>query len=299
MWRLPLAVRAGSALIAWASLWSVGSLPAADDESASSGIHSAGTLFLWSGQTEPGGPPGMDEPLVSDRPDFTEASTTVGRGVTQLEMGYTLFGDNGGGVRTRSHSFPELLARMGIFADWFELRVAWNCSNTNQSSAVISQSIAGGEDLYLGAKFALTSQFGILPEMVLLPQMTVPTGHPAVTAGKVLPGVNWLYGWDVLEWLTCAGSTQANMAVDDTNDDYLEFAQSFTIGYALTERLNAYTEWFMITPAGAIASRTEHYLDGGFTLSVTNNLQLDIRGGIGISDASDDFFVGSGLVVRF
>ena len=274
-------------------------MPAADDGSAYYEIHSAGTLLMWSGQTEPGGPPGMDEPLVSDRPDFTEASTTVGRGVTQLEMGYTLTGDNGGGVRTRSHSFPELLARIGVLADWFELRVAYNNASLNENFNPLTRSVTGGEDLYLGAKLALTKQFGVLPEMVLLPQMTVPTGDSEFTAGKVLPGVNWLYGWDVLEWLSCGGSTQANLAVDDANDDYLEFAQSFTIGYALTERLNAFTEWFMITPAGAIAARTQHYFDGGFTFSVTNDLQLDIRGGIGISGASDDFFVGSGLVVRF
>ena len=61
-----------------------------------------GTLLMWSGQTEPGGPPGFDEPLASDRPDFTEASTTVGRGVVQLEMGYTLFDNDDGGTRTRS-----------------------------------------------------------------------------------------------------------------------------------------------------------------------------------------------------
>lgn len=200
------------------------------------GPASWGTLLMWSGQTERGGPPGMDEPLASDRPDFTEASTTVGRGVVQLEMGYTLFGDDGGGTRTRSHSFPELLARIGVLADWLELRVAWNNASVNESFNPIMRSTSGSEDLYLGAKFALTSQFGILPEMVLLPQMTVPTGHPAFTAGKVLPGLSWLYGWDVLEWLTFAGSTQANMAVDDV-DDYLEFAQSLTIGYTLTERL--------------------------------------------------------------
>src|SRR5262245_20704805 len=188
-------------------------------------LFEAGTLLMWMGQTEPGGPPGRDEPLQSDRPDFTEASTTVGRGVSQFEMGYTLFADNGGGVRTRSHSYPELLARIGVLADWLELRVAWNNMSLHESFDPVSRTVAGSEDLYLGAKLALTSQSGILPEMVLLPQMTVPTGHPEFTAGKVLPGLSWLYGWDVLEWLTFAGSTQANMGIDDV-DDFLEFAQS-------------------------------------------------------------------------
>lgn len=235
---------------------------------------------MWSGQTKPGGPPKMDEPLASDRPDFTEASTTVGRGVVQFEMGYTLFGDDDGGTRTRSHSYPELLARIGLLADWLELRIAWNHATVNEAFDPVTRTVSGGEDLYLGFKLGLTSQFGIWPEMALVPQMTVPTGHPEFTADKVLPGLNWLYGWDVLEWLSFAGSTQANLAIDDSSDEYLEFAQSFTFGYTLTKKLGAYTEWFMLTPAGAISAQTEHYLDGGFTYRVTNNLQLDIRAGL-------------------
>ena len=30
-----------------------------------------------------------DDPLVTDRPDFTESAVTVTRGRTQIEMGYT------------------------------------------------------------------------------------------------------------------------------------------------------------------------------------------------------------------
>ena len=46
------------------------------------------TLLQWSyGTSFSGGAPGMDEPLVGDRPDFTESSVTVGRGVAQLEFG--------------------------------------------------------------------------------------------------------------------------------------------------------------------------------------------------------------------
>jgi hypothetical protein len=272
---------------------------AEDWADSSDSVCCCGTLLMWCGQTEPGGPPGMDEPLASDRPDFTEASSTVGRGVVQLEMGYTLFADDGGGVRTRSHSYPELLARIGVLADWFELRVAWNYATLNESFDPVTRSVSGSEDLYLGSKLMLTSQYGIWPEMALVPQMTVPTGHRDFTADKVLAGVNWLYGWDVLEWLSFAGSTQGNMSIDEVGDDYFEFAQSFTFGYSLTEKLGAYTEWFMLAPAGATAARTEHYLDGGFTYKVTNNLQLDIRAGLGLSEASDDYFVGSGLVVRF
>jgi hypothetical protein len=258
------------------------------------------TLLQWNGSLAEGGPPGFDEPLASDRPDFTEASTTVGRGIRQLEMGYTYFHDDGGGTSVSSHSYPEFLLRVGVLADWLEMRVGWNFGSVAERFDPLTRTSSGSEDLYLGLKIGLTPQDGILPEMALVPQMTVPTGHSAFSAGKVLPGVNWLYGWDINDFLAAGGSTQANLGVDDlTDDEFLEFAQSLTIGYTLTERLGAYTEWFVLAPAGAESVGTEHYVDGGFTFRVTNDLQLDIRAGKGISAAADDYFVGSGAVVRW
>ena len=83
----------------------------------------ASTLFQWADCPAEGGPAGWDEPLQSDRPDFTEASTTVGRGVRQLEMGYTYLRDDAAGSTTSAHSFPEFLFRVGVLTDWLELRV--------------------------------------------------------------------------------------------------------------------------------------------------------------------------------
>ena len=207
-----------------------------------SGDDAPGTLLRWSyGNSDEGGPPGREEPLVSDRPDFTEASTTVGRGVAQVEMGYTYTYDNTDGVRTKSHSFPEMLWRVGAFAEWFELRLAFNVGSEDVAiSGQPDTSTTGAEDLYLGFKIGLTSQEGILPEMALMPQMTVPLGSE-LSNDIVLPGLNWLYGWDINEFLSTGGSTQINKAVEDNDNIYHEVAQSWTVGYSLTERLGAYT----------------------------------------------------------
>ena len=85
--------------------------------SCSKSCQSRGTLLQWSYGTSFSGGPDLDEPLVTDRPDFTEASSTVGLGVAQLEFGYTYVFDDDGTVSTKSHSYPETLLRYGIFAD--------------------------------------------------------------------------------------------------------------------------------------------------------------------------------------
>ncbi len=259
------------------------------------------TLLQWSyGSSFSGGAPGLDEPLVGDRPDFTESAVTVGHGVAQLEFGYTYTYDEDAGDDVRSHSYPEPLLRVGILAEWLEFRIGWNMGDqvTRQGATVVSQT--GSEDLYLGFKIAMTPQEGILPEMALIPQMTVPTGISAFGAGEVLPGLNWIYGWEVNDYFSIAGSTQGNGAIDDfTSQQYLEMTQSIVVGCSLTERIGAYAEWYGAFPYSAQTANPTHYFDGGFTLSVTNNLQFDIRGGVGLNEEADDYFVGTGSIIRF
>jgi hypothetical protein len=259
------------------------------------------TLLQWSYGTSFEGGPDLEEPLVTDRPDFTEASVTVGYGVVQLETGYTYTFDDDGSSSTRSHSYPESLLRVGTLADWFEFRVEWNYAEERVNlfgDSITSNS--GAEDLGLGMKFALTPQECILPETALILQMTVPTGSSAFTADEVLPGFNFLYGWDINDNWSTGASTQLNRAVDDeTGDFYVEFAQSWTVNRSFGEDLVGFAEWYVLAPCSADTNHTEHYFNGGFSLRLTNDIQWDFRAGVGLNDAADDFFTGTGLSMRF
>ena len=52
-------------------------------------------------------------------------------------------------------------------------------------------------------------------------------------------------------------------------------------------------------PDGADTEQTQHYLNSGLTYLISNDVQFDIRFGRGLSGAADDYFVGTGLSVRF
>jgi hypothetical protein len=258
------------------------------------------TLLQWSYGTSFEGGPDLSEPLVTDRPDFTEASVTVGYGVAQLEAGYTFTYDSEGGDSTSGHSFPETLLRVGTLAEWFELRFIWNYADEHTEIGGVEDSISGAEDLGLGCKIALTPQECLLPETAIVFQMSVPTGSSDFTADEVLPGINYLYGWDINEDWSTAGSTGANRAIDEgTADGYVELWQSWTVGRGWNEKVSSYTEWFVIAPTMADTTRPEHYFNGGFTVLINNDVQWDIRAGVGLNDAADDFFAGTGLSLRY
>lgn len=253
------------------------------------------TLMQWSYGTSFSGGPDLDEPLVTDRPDFTEAGSTVGRGVVQLEFGYTYTFDNDGANQTISHSYPEMLIRYGILAEWLEFRIAQSV----ESQSINGVDDSGATDLYLGFKIGITPQEGILPEMALIPQMTVPSGSRAVGSSEVLGGLNWIYAWEVNDFISTGGSTQFNRALDDgTNDAYTEWAQSWTVAYSLNDCWGGYTEWYAFFPHSSDTMSAEHYFNGGLTYLFSNNIQWDIRAGVGLNDAADDYFIGTGLSIR-
>ena len=235
-------------------------------------------------------------PLAADRPDFTETASTVGRGVLQIELGYTFGGDWSGGNSVQTHALGELLLRGGVAADWLELRVAVS-PVTRVDSEGTGASDTGIEDLYLGAKLELARQAGRIPALALVPQMTLPTGSTLFSGGRALPGVNLIYSWDVPGGLSLAGRTQVNLAVAEGDDSYPEWAQSAVAGAGLGTRGSAYGEWYAFLPMGADAPK-EHYFNAGLTWLTADDAQWDIRVGVGLNDAAEDFFAGVGTAIR-
>jgi hypothetical protein len=277
-------------------------------------IWQAKTLFAWQHKTKDEedkkeedkkeeqngkGDAKAEEPdvIATDRPDFTEASSTVGKGRFQLESGYTYSRNRQADVQ-HQHSYPEALFRIGLWTDWLELRLGQNYSSTQFTTG----STNGLNDLYFGFKLGLTEQKEFLPESALILQTTLPTAPHDLTAGKTLPGFNYLYGWDIIpDLITAGGSLQANVTVTDDRQSYLEVAQSFTVGYSFTQKLASYLEVYGIEPCGARVPDVgpEYYVNGGFTYKFTNNFQYDIRAGVGLNKRSDDYFMGTGFAFRY
>ncbi|HTU26205.1 MAG TPA: transporter [Pirellulales bacterium] len=253
--------------------------------------------------------------IETDRPDFTQNRKTVGRGVVQLESGMTYL--HGRKNAYNDYSFPETLLRVGVVADWLELRLSQNFGS-DRTNEIDGRSVGktGANDLVVGAKLAFTAQQGVLPEMGMILHTSVPSGSSGFNAGMLLPGINWLYGWDITERWSLAGSTQAykttdlvplptsrggTVALDHVQHAFLVVAQSFSLECEVTDKLTPYFEWFLLSPSGALdATKTpQHYLDSGFTYKVTPNIQLDARAGMGLSHYSTALFAGSGLSVRY
>ena len=246
-----------------------------------------------------GNEPGEPERLDPDRPHLPEASTAVGKGRMLVEGGYTF--NASGPSPVSSHDYPETLLRVGVLTNWFEVRVGQNFLTQKRNLFGVTTAATGAQDLYLGVKFALTEQKRFLPEIAVIPQMTVPTGSSSATAGRTLPGVNLDGTWEIARNRYSVEFVLGNNLVsDDPQYSHFEFDTGFTNVFQVTRKLEAFAEWDAFYPSASAlpGAGARHYAVGGVVLFATGNVAVDFRAGAGLNAQSNKFLFGTGFAFR-
>lgn len=254
-------------------------------------------LLLWPGQTEDKARLDLDAPLVTDRPNFTDAASTVGRGVSQIEFGYTYSHGKTNSSKGDVHTYPEAAIRYGVLRDWIELRIRQSLLSQDLSD----ESATGFGDTYLGTKLGLLPQHGALPQIAVQPQMTLPTGSGSSGTKHILPGLNVLLFWSLTDRSFLTGSSQVNrLESANSSDINSTWAQSAAVGTQIHKRLSCFVEWFGIFQDSVQEASDSHSSDAGLIWLYDRDTQLDIRFGTGLQDRfGKEFFAGIGMSVRF
>lgn len=246
-------------------------------------------------------------PLVTDRPDQTESASVVGVKYIQLELGWLLTEEAGADLRVRRHAVPGLLVRIGVLARRLEARLGFaGWMRTHNQPAADSGFVRSGVgDLDVGLKVRLLDAVGARPDVALIGTLNLPTGDAAFSrlradptllvafASELSPvaGVGYNIG---AEWSTGCDPAVADACVEVITV-YLPYTLAF--GFAVGERVGVFLESFGALPVGD-TEVARHSLDGGLTLRVRDNLQLDVSGGIGLNGAAEDWLVGAGVALR-
>jgi hypothetical protein len=234
------------------------------------------------------------EPLVTDRPDFTESAETVAPGRFQIESGYTFarVGDD------KEHTLGELLLRVGLFQQ-VELRIAGNSYVWLESP---DGDADGFEDMSVGAKIKLldaSEEFDLMrPNAAVIVATSLPTGAESIGEDEPQPELKLALAWDLSERFSL-GSNLNYAYLNEGGDRFHQFSGSIALGFRLTEQWGTYIEYFGFVPESDGGPNTS-YFNGGFTYLINEDLQLDARAGVGVwNGRSPDYFTGIGFAWRW
>jgi len=235
--------------------------------------------------------------LETDRDSFTFAPTTAGRGLSILESSYS-FIDNRTGPET--HSVPETLLRRGI-GERIELRLGFNYEAGGPGT--VSGSELGGQDLetedesrvLYGTKVETSEQDGWLPRSATIVQGYTPTYGPS-TVSTVVVGESW--GWRFANGWEWTSAMRYGTGFDK-GDAFNQWAPSTVVKVPVGERWNVHAEYFGIFSTGKEEPVDAQFASVGGHVLVTEDFELGLRVGWGLTESSPNFFTNVGVGIRY
>lgn len=218
------------------------------------------------------------QPIVTDRPDFTESSELVAVGSLQIESGAT-YERSGGEYRA---SGPEVLLRYGASE-----RLEWRLGLPNYTSG----DVEGFDDLYLGAKLPLGTYWRF--QLAAIPAVFIPVGREGVRSESPAPELKVVWSTEFGE-----NSLSGMVYVSSSEEGGVRLTpvqHTISLGVPVKDRVNAFFEHVLDMQNGSAPQHTFH---SGLTFQPVPTRQFDLHFGFGLTKDAPDFFVGLGYSVR-
>jgi hypothetical protein len=238
--------------------------------------------------------------LHTDRDAFTPSTFCIEPGTVLTEMSHVYI-DNRQGLPT--NSYPELLCRIGR-SEWFEWRLGINYSVGSQGNVVTSVEAGelpfGGNSLYesnflYGFKLQTSHQDGFLPESCFIMEATTPMYGEEFGTEPVATAV---FGWEFPAGWRCDAAMRYAYAESDTAW-FSRWGPSVVLRLPVTERWEVHAEYFGTFTQGLIDDVNRPFLSPGTHLILSDNVELGLRVGWGLTGDAANFFSDAGLAIRY
>ncbi len=236
---------------------------------------------------------GLEDPVDTDRPDFSEGTGTIAPGHVQIEGGYThsRFEDFDG------DALGELLIRIGMGERW-EAQIDGGSYVRIDGPGT---DISGRTDPGLGLKLRLTGEAGDLapgqPAAAVILNTSIPAGDDDLTADEWVPGAKLALDWALSDRFALSANAGYSWQAQD-DERFHQLAGSLSGAVSITDRLGAFVEYFGFSEEELDGPSTD-YVDAGVSFLVFNDLAVDAYVGRGLNDADPDWFAGFGGAIRF
>jgi len=230
--------------------------------------------------------------LVTDRPDFTESSEVVGRGVVQIETGSSFESDGDGAARARTLTTPQALARIGL-SRRVELRLGSDGFVTESLGIGTDRARTSGyADAEVGAKVRLLEDVAGF-DMAIIPMVSMPTGRAGFSSDGYDPTLKITWARDLAAGFGLSGNFNVASATEQGHRR-TERTVSLSLGHEFGANWGAYWESYGTVDSGSCACT----VNTGLTRALGPHMQADVEVGRGVTGTAPDWFVGVGFAIR-
>ncbi len=212
--------------------------------------------------------------IVTDRPDQTEASSTIPNHALQVESGIlTGYQDD-----VRQLVLPNTLLRYGL-TDKVEFRFITQLEINNYNDTIME----GMSDLWVGTKIQLFKKPESNTEVAFLTHLSVPTGSKVITSGSYGIYSRLLLSHRINDFLNLGyniGYDYTGIGLESQTANRGSFIYTASLGISINDSVGAYIESF-----GEFGNLERHMssFDAGFIYQPSSHIQLDFSFGLGLN----------------
>jgi hypothetical protein len=242
-----------------------------------------------------------EDTISTDRPDFVESSSVVGKGRWQIETGFAIERDRSDDIQAHATTTPTLL-RFGVGDTW-ELRVetdGYANVKTEDRGTGTTERIHGMTDVSVGAKWHMQDgDEAWSPAVAWLLHADLDTGAKALRGDGVRPSLRMVAEWDLpLDW-SLGVMPGVMFDKNEFGQRYTAAIAAITVGKGWTDRFRTFVELAGQQLTSERNGGSQITYDAGATYLITNDVQIDTSVSVGANRHTPDFQWGVGLSVRF
>lgn len=244
--------------------------------------------------------------MVTDRPHVAESPFLVAKGWLQWESGFQFEQTKSNAQRIKEYTYNTTLVRLGL-SRRFEVRFETDYLGTKINGLAndsLKKNTSGFSGLKLGSKVFLCDHKGWRPKCSLLYGIGLPfIGSKEYRPENMAGEIKFLFANEITHFY----ELEYNVGFEWQGDSKKSvFAYALNNEFMLSRKMNFFVELYgYLYENNGADDRfngtyiNDHRLDGGIWYLFNENFQFDVSAGVGLSNASPDYFVSFGLSNRF
>jgi hypothetical protein len=233
--------------------------------------------------------------IAPDRPGLGDGSAIVGRGVWQIETGWSFESERQDGAVQHELALPLALFRIGV-TDRFELRVGADGLLSDTSSSPGSRRLSGRSDVEIGAKVKVVDVARAGFELSVLPILSLPIGSSAFSSGGYDPAVEIAWTQSLPRDFNLSGNVTA-ASISEARRRFTQHILTVSVDRDMAAGWNCFAEAFRASSFERVGTPV-WIVDAGATHRIGRQVQFDVSAGRGVTAVAPDWFVSAGISLR-